>query len=58
MIDMEKADILSSDYYYLKPNDIIYVEPLKIKQYGFATFPYALVFSSISTALLLINFFN
>ncbi|MBU1368129.1 MAG: polysaccharide biosynthesis/export family protein [Bacteroidetes bacterium] len=57
-IDMERADILSSDYYYLKPNDIIYVEPLKIKQYGFATFPYALVFSSISTALLLINFFN
>jgi len=31
---------------------------LKIKQFGFATFPYALVFSSISTALLLINFFN
>ncbi len=58
MVDMEKADILSSDYYYLKPNDIIYVEPLKIKQFGFATFPYALVFSSISTALLLINFFN
>jgi len=57
-VDLERADILSSDYYYLKPNDIIYVEPLKIKQYGFATFPYALVFSSISTALLLINFFN
>lgn len=57
-IDLENANILGSDYYYLKPNDIIYVEPLKIKQYGFATFPYALVFSSISTALLLINFFK
>lgn len=57
-IDLEKATVLSSDYYYLKPNDIIYVEPLKIKQYGFATFPYALVFSTISTTLLLINFFK
>ncbi|MCK9450810.1 MAG: polysaccharide biosynthesis/export family protein [Bacteroidales bacterium] len=57
-VDLLTADILSSDYYYLKPNDIIYVEPLKIKQYGFATFPYALVFSSVSTALLLINFFK
>jgi polysaccharide biosynthesis/export protein len=57
-VDLEKAAVLSSDYYYLKPNDIIYVEPLKIKQYGFATFPYALVFSTISTTLLLINFFK
>lgn len=57
-VDLEKASILSSNYFYLKPNDIVYVRPLKIKQYGFATFPYALVFSSISTALLLINFFK
>lgn len=57
-VDLEKATILSSDYYFLKPNDMIYVKPLKIKQYGFATFPYALIFSTISTALLLINFFK
>ena len=57
-VDLERASILSSDYYYLKPNDMIYVKPLKIKQYGFATFPYALIFSTISTALLLINFFK
>jgi polysaccharide export outer membrane protein len=58
VVNLEKANILSSDFYYLKPNDIIYVRPLKIKQYGFATFPYALIFSTISTALLLINFFK
>jgi len=57
-INLEKASILGSDYYYLKPNDIIYVKPLKIKQFGFATFPYALIFSTISTTLLLINFFK
>ncbi len=57
-INLEQAKILSSDHFYLKPNDMIYIKPLKIKQYGFATFPYALVFSTISTALLLINFFK
>lgn len=57
-VDLEKANVLSSDYYYLKPNDMIYVKPLKIKQYGFTTFPYALIFTTISTTLLLINFFK
>jgi len=57
-VNLEKASILASDYYYLKPNDIIYVRPLKIKQFGFTTFPYSLVFTTISTALLLINFFS
>ena len=57
-IDLERRNVLGSDHYYLRPNDMIYVKPLKIKQYGFATFPYALIFSTISTALLLINFFK
>lgn len=52
-VDMGKADILSSEYYYLKPNDIIYVEPLKIKQWGFTTFPYSTVLSVVSLAVTL-----
>ena len=52
-IDMGQADILSSPYYYLKPNDIIYVEPLKIKQWGFTTFPYSTVFSIITLGVTL-----
>ena len=47
-VDMGKADILSSPYYYLKPNDIIYVEPLKIKQWGFTAFPYSTVISIVT----------
>ena len=57
-VDMGQADILSSDYYYLKPNDIIYVEPLPIKQWGFTTFPYSTVLSVLSlgfTAVTLIR---
>ena len=52
-VDMGSAEILSSPYYYLKPNDIIYVEPLKIKQWGFTTFPYSTVISILSLAITL-----
>jgi polysaccharide export outer membrane protein len=52
-IDMGQADVLSSPYYYLKPNDIVYVEPLKIKQWGFTTFPYSTVFSIITLGVTL-----
>jgi polysaccharide export outer membrane protein len=57
-LDLTKADILSSEFYYMMPNDILYASPLGIKQWGYSTFPYALVFSAISTALLLINYFK
>lgn len=50
-VDMGEADILASPYYYLKPNDIIYVEPLKIKQWGFTSFPYSTVLSVLSLGL-------
>ena len=52
-VDLGSADILSSPYYYLKPNDIVYVEPLKIKQWGFTTFPYSTVLSVVSLAVTL-----
>lgn len=57
-VDMGMADILSSPYYYLKPNDIIYVEPLKIKQWGFTTFPYSTVFSIVTLGVTLYNIFR
>jgi polysaccharide biosynthesis/export protein len=57
-IDLTDNKILESEYYYLMPNDILYIKPLKGKQFAFANFPYALVFSAISTTLLLINYFK
>ena len=57
-LDLNSDKILSSEFYYLMPGDIIYISPLKIKQWGFAAFPYAVVFTAISTALLLINYFK
>jgi len=57
-VDMTKRDILASDYYYLKPNDIIYAQPVRGKQFAFASFPYGVVFGFISTTILLINYFD
>lgn len=57
-LDLTRKDIISSEYYYLRPGDIIYVEPLKYKQYAFESFPYALILSSLSTMLALITFFK
>ena len=52
-VDLGQADILESPYYYLKPNDIIYVEPLPMKQWGFSTFPYSTVISIVTLGITL-----
>lgn len=55
-ININDADVLSSPHYYLKPNDIVYVEPLRAKQYGFTTVPYGTIFSTISLIMTCITF--
>ena len=57
-VNMNDKRILESDYFYLLPNDIIYVEPVKAKQFVSTNFPYGLVFSILSTILLLYVFFT
>jgi len=52
-LDLNDKLILESDYYYLMPNDIIYAEPIKGKQFVFSTFPYALIISLITLAVVL-----
>ena len=47
-VNLNEADVLSSPDFYLKPNDIIYVEPLKTKQFGFTSVPYGTIISAIS----------
>jgi len=54
-INLTESDILSSQYYYIRPNDIIYVKPLKKRFWGLREFPYAVILSSITTALLIYN---
>ncbi len=56
--DLTRKSLLNSEYYYLRPNDIIYVEPLKGKQFAFETFPYSLIYSTISMAILVVTLFK
>ncbi len=58
VLDLTKEAILSSPYYYLQPNDQIYVEPLKART-GRTNLPLlSVVFSAISSTVLLLNFIN
>jgi polysaccharide export outer membrane protein len=58
-LDLTSDKILSSPYYYLQPNDVIYISPLGYKRWGLgSTFPWVIVLTSVTTALLLINYFK
>ena len=52
-VNLNKSEILSSDYFYLRPNDIVYVVPLRKKFWGFNQFPFSLILSAITTGLLI-----
>lgn len=56
-VNINNADILENPQYYLKPNDIIYVEPMGVKRYGFATMPYSTIFSAASLLVTFLTFF-
>lgn len=56
-LDLTSDQILNSPFYYLQPNDIIYISPLGYKRWGLgSTFPWAIILASITTTLLLINY--
>ncbi len=58
ILDLSNKDILQSDYYYLMPNDILYVEPRTAKSFAFDKFPYTMLFSIASFTLALLIYFN
>lgn len=55
LLDITKLDILESEYFYMLPNDILYVEPVKAKVSMNTTVPYV-IFSSITSVLLILSF--
>jgi len=57
-VDITKSDVLASEYYNLRPNDIVYVAPLKKKFWGMAQFPFTILFSAMTTALLFYSIFK
>ncbi len=57
VLDLTDNKILESPYFYLMPNDVIYVEPLNSKSTAYQTFPYSLIFVSLSTLLVGANIY-
>ncbi len=50
-LDLSKDKILESPYFYMQPNDVVYVEPLNAKSWAYMRFPYETILVLISTAL-------
>jgi polysaccharide export outer membrane protein len=57
-VDITKSEVLSSDYYNLRPNDIVYVKPLRNKFWGMRQFPFTILLSTLTTALLFYSIFK
>ncbi len=45
--DLRSADVVNSEFYYIQPNDVIYIQPLKRQFWGLSSF--GSVFAIIST---------
>ncbi len=59
LIDLKNPDLLSSPYYYLQPNDVLYVQPLKAKNSrdNLSTLTLlSVLFGAISATVLLVDF--
>jgi polysaccharide biosynthesis/export protein len=50
-LDLTSRNLLSSPHYYLRNNDVIYVQPLNAKTYGFAQVQWGVIVSSVSTLI-------
>lgn len=57
VLDLTDNKILESPYFYLMPNDVIYVEPMNSKSTAYQTFPYNLLFVSLTTLLVGANIY-
>jgi polysaccharide biosynthesis/export protein len=51
VVDLTKTDVLQSDYYYLMPNDVVYIQPRKGKSFAFDKFPYGEILTVASLTL-------
>jgi polysaccharide export outer membrane protein len=57
-IDLTDKQLLQSEYFYLSPDDVIYIKPNKSKFFGTNPFPFATVLSSITTIILILDYIH
>lgn len=54
-LNLTSSDILTSEFYYVRPNDLIYIKPLKNKFWGLRQIPLTVFLSALTTGLLTYN---
>ncbi|TFH22104.1 MAG: hypothetical protein E4H10_14290 [Bacteroidia bacterium] len=52
--DLTDKKIIDTEYYYVLPNDVIYVKPIKGRFWGLNEFPWTVIFSSITATISII----
>ncbi|MCT4647290.1 MAG: polysaccharide export protein [Carboxylicivirga sp.] len=57
-IDLTKSDVLASEYYFVRPNDMIYVKPMGRRFWGLDRFPYTVILSTVTVGLLMYTAIN
>lgn len=55
-IDLSSTSMIGSKYYYLQPNDVLYIEPLKAKILRTNSANIALALSAVTFVIVLINY--
>jgi len=58
IIDITDDYQVFGTYYFLRPDDVVYVTPRKSMKWGTVSTPISLIFSTITTTILLLNYFN
>lgn len=48
--------IINTEFYYVMPNDVIYSQPMKGKFFAMNQFPFALILSTLTTFVLVMNY--
>jgi polysaccharide biosynthesis/export protein len=50
-LDLTNRSLLASPHFYLQNNDVLYIQPLNAKTYGFAQVQWGVIVSSVSTLI-------
>jgi polysaccharide export outer membrane protein len=54
-LDLTDRSLIEGDHFFLLPNDVLYVEPMKAKNFRLNLPAISLIISSITTVLVIIN---
>lgn len=54
--NLNDRSILTSEFYYVMPNDVIYAQPARGRFFQMNAFPYSVILSTITTFILILNF--